>query len=144
MALAQVDLADVIAGNSALASDGTHQVSDLHTVARSNGHEEARHPAGRGSRAIGVCRSRLRGRRSVLGRRASLGALALEQVERRSSELGGIEFLEERLERDDLARRNATIQYRPELLSHRCLAIMRAALRSGEIERRKSATRQLS
>jgi hypothetical protein len=143
MALAQVDLANMIAGNSAFAGDDAHQIADLHAIAGSNGHEKARHAAGRRSGAIALSGSRLRRRRSVLGRRASLGALALEQVKRCCSELRCIELLEERLERDDLTRRNTAIQHRPQLLSHRCLAIMRPALRAGEIERREPSTRQL-
>jgi hypothetical protein len=144
MALSQVDLADVIASNPAFACDHSHQIADLYAIARSDSHEKARHSAGRGPRSIAVGRSRLCGRRSVLGRRASLGALALEEIERGRGKLRGIELLEERLERDDLARRNAAIQHRPELLSHRCLSIMRPAFRAGEIERGEPSTRELS
>jgi hypothetical protein len=144
MALAQIDFADVIAGNSAFAGDGTHQVTDFYAIARSNGHEKARHTTGRSPRPIAICRSRLRRRGSVLSRRAPLSALALEQKKRRGSELRGIELLEQRLQGDDLARRNAAIQHRPQLLSNSRLAIMRAALRAGEIERGEPSTRQLS
>jgi hypothetical protein len=144
MALAQIDLANVIARNSAFASNCTHQIADLHSVARSDSHEKTRHAAGRSPRSIGVRRSRLRGWSSMLGRRTSLSALALEQIKRRGSELRGIELLEERLERDDLARRNTAIHYRPQLLSHRCFAIMRPALGTGEVEGREPSTGQLS
>jgi hypothetical protein len=144
MALAQIDLANVIAWNPAFTGNSTHQIADLHSVARSDGHEQTRHAARRSPGSIGIRRSRLRGWSSMLGRRTSLSALALEQVKRRGSELRGIELLEERLERDDLARRNTAIQYRPQLLSHRCFAIMRPALGTGEVERREPSTGQLS
>jgi hypothetical protein len=144
MALAQVDFADVIAGNSTFAGDRSHQVTDLYTIARSNGHEKARHPAGRGPGSIAISEPWLRGRGRVLGSSASLCALALEQVKRRGSELRSIELLEKRLQRDDLARRNTAIQHRPKLLSNSGLAIMRPALGAGEIERGEASTRQLS
>jgi hypothetical protein len=45
MALAKVDLPDVISGNSSFAGNRAHQVADFHSVACSDGHEEARHSA---------------------------------------------------------------------------------------------------
>jgi hypothetical protein len=133
VALAEIDFADVIASNSAFAGDHAHQIAHLHSVARADSHEKARHAAGGGSGAIALRGSRLRGWRSVLGRRASLGALSLEQVKRRRRQLRGIELLEERLERDDLAWRNTTIQNCPKLLAYYCFAIMGPALGTGEV-----------
>jgi hypothetical protein len=43
VALAQIDLADVIAGNSAFAGNRAYEVADLDTIACSNRHEEAGH-----------------------------------------------------------------------------------------------------
>jgi len=80
MTLAQIDFADVIAWNSTFAGDYTHQITDLHPIARSDSHEKARHPTRCSSGTIAVRRSRLRGWSSVLGHRASLSALALQQV----------------------------------------------------------------
>ena len=62
VALAEVDLSDVIAGNPALAGDRTHQVARLYTVASSNGHEETGHsPGGRRSCAPSDGRARATG-----------------------------------------------------------------------------------
>ena len=143
MALAQVDLSDVIAGNSSFAGDRAHQIADLHTITRSDSHEETRHPARCRLGSIAIRRPRPRDWWSVLGCRAPLGSLALQQVKRGGSELRGVELLEQRLERDDLARRNTARQHRPQLLSHRFLAVMGAALGPAEIERREPSTRQL-
>jgi hypothetical protein len=78
MALAQVDLANVVARNSAFAGNRAHEIADLHAIPRSDGHEETRHPARRGLGSIAVRRSRPRDWGSVLSCRASLGTLALE------------------------------------------------------------------
>src|SRR2546423_1753604 len=74
---------------------------------------------------------------------APLCTLALEQIKGGGGELRRIELLEKRLEGNDLARRNTAIEHRPQLLSHRRLAIMRAAFRPGEIERREASGGQL-
>jgi hypothetical protein len=88
MALAKVDLPDVISGNSSFAGNRAHEVADFHSVACSDGHEEARHSACRSARPVAAFRrSRLRGRSSVFRRRATLSALALEKVERSRSQL---------------------------------------------------------
>jgi hypothetical protein len=144
MALAQVDFANVVARNSAFAGDQAHQIADLHTIARSDSHEKARHPARCGLGTIAIGRSRPRDWRSVLGCRAPLGALALEQVKSGSGELRRVELFEQRLEGDDLAWRNAAVEHRPQLLPYRCLAIMRATLGPSEIERSEPSAGQLS
>jgi hypothetical protein len=88
MALAQVDLANVVSRNPAFAGDRTHQIADLHSVAGSDSHEKARHAACRSSGSIAAFRrSGLRGGSSVLRGRTTLSALALEKVKRRGSEL---------------------------------------------------------
>jgi lipopolysaccharide/colanic/teichoic acid biosynthesis glycosyltransferase len=46
VALAEIDLSNVIAGNASLAGDRTHQVARLDAVARSDRHEETGHSAG--------------------------------------------------------------------------------------------------
>jgi hypothetical protein len=94
MALAKVDLADAVARNSAFARDNAHQIADLHAIPRSNRHEKTRHAAGGSPGSIGIRRSWLCGWSSILSRRTSLGTLALEQIERRGSELRGVELLE--------------------------------------------------
>jgi hypothetical protein len=144
MALAKVDLADVVARNSAFAGDHAHQIADLHAIPRSNRHEKTRHAAGGGPGSIGVRRSWLRGWSSIFGCRTSLGTFALEQIKRGGGELRGVKLLEERLERDDLARRNTAIQHCPQLLSYRCLAIVRPALWACEIQGSEPSTCQLS
>jgi hypothetical protein len=78
MALAQIDLANVIACNSAFARDRAHEIADLHTVARSDGHEKTRHPARYALGPITIRRSCARDRGSVFRRGAPLGTLALE------------------------------------------------------------------
>jgi hypothetical protein len=144
MALTKVDLADVVARNSAFAGDHAHQIADLHAIPRSDRHEETRHAAGGGPGSIAIRRSWLSGWSSILSCRASLGTFALEEKERRGGELRGVELLEERLECDDLARRNTAIQHRPQLLSHHCLPIVSPALGTGEIQGSEPSTRQLS
>jgi hypothetical protein len=143
MALAQVDLANVIARNSAFAGDRAHQIADLHAIACSDGHEKTRHPAGCGLGSITIRRPRLRGGDGVLCCRAPLGTLALEHIKRGGCELRRIKLLQQRLQGNDFTRRNAAVQHRPKLLSHCFLAIMRAALWPAEIERRESSARKL-
>jgi hypothetical protein len=143
VALAEIDLANVIAGNSSFARNRTHKIADLHTIARSDGHEKPRHASCCSMGSIAISRPRLGRGDRVLSCRAPLGPLALEQVKRGSCELRRIEFFEQRLEGDDLAGRNAAVQHCPQLLTHGCLAIMCAALRAGEIERREPSTSEL-
>jgi hypothetical protein len=94
MALAKVDLADAVARNSTFAGDHAHQIADLYAISRSDRHEKTRHAAGGSAGSIGICRSWLRRWSSILSRRTSLGTFALEQIERRGSELRGVELLE--------------------------------------------------
>jgi len=56
MAFAEVDLSNAIARNASLSSYHAHQISDLDAIARTDGHEEARHPApgGLSSRSSGL------------------------------------------------------------------------------------------
>jgi hypothetical protein len=143
MALAQVDLTNVIARNSAFAGNRAHQIPDLHSIACSDGHEKTRHPAGCGLGSITIRRPRLRGRDGVLGCRAPLGTFALEHIERSGCELHRVKLLQQRLQGNDFTRRNAAVQHCPKLLSHCFFAIMRAALWSAEMERRESSTRKL-
>jgi hypothetical protein len=46
VALAEVDLPDVITRNTALTGDHAHQVSGLHAISRADCHEEPRHSSG--------------------------------------------------------------------------------------------------
>jgi hypothetical protein len=46
VALAEVDLPDVITRNAAFTCDHAHEVSGLHAIARPDRHEEPRHSAG--------------------------------------------------------------------------------------------------
>jgi hypothetical protein len=94
MALPQVDLSNSIAGNSSLASDGPHEIADLHTIARSDGHEKACHSARSSGGPITLGRPWPGSRRSVLGSGAPLRSFALENVKRGGSELRGVELLE--------------------------------------------------
>jgi hypothetical protein len=80
VALAKIDLPDVIAGNSAFAGDGAHEIAHLHPIARSDGHEKSCHPTCNRTRSVAIRRPRLRNRRNVLGGHASLRPLALENV----------------------------------------------------------------
>ena len=79
----------------------------------------------------------------IIMRFAPLGAFALEHIERSGCELRRVKLLQQRLQGDDFTRRNAAVQHCPKLLSHCFLAIMRAALRPAEIERRESSARKL-
>src|ERR1700694_2123222 len=143
VALAKVDLANMIARNSAFAGDRAHKIADFHAIACSDSHEKARHPARCRLGPIAIRRPRPGEWGSVLRCRAPLGALALEYVKRSGSELRRVELLEQGLQRDDLARWNTTVQHCPELLSNGCLAIVRTALGASEIQRREAPTRQL-
>jgi hypothetical protein len=99
--LAQVDLADMIARNAAFAGDHPHQVSSLHAIAGANRHEEPRHSTGSTRRCAGtvsLCGPRTRDRNLIRLSLPSLRSLALQQMERRGSQLGGVKFLEQRLE----------------------------------------------
>jgi hypothetical protein len=80
----------------------------------------------------------------MLGGLSALRTLALQKVERSSSDFRGVEFLEQWLERDCLAWRNATAQYGAELLPDHFLTIVGATLWSSEIEWRKASTGELS
>src|SRR6267143_863619 len=142
MAFAEVDLANVIAGNSAFASDRAHQIADLHAIARSDSHEKTCHPARCALGSITIRRSRPRDRDGILGGRAPLGTLALEHIKRGGRELHRIKLLQQGLQGDDLTRRNAPVQHGPQLLSHSFLTIMRAALGPAEVERRATPAGQ--
>src|SRR5258706_16027406 len=141
--LLQIDLSDAISRNSAFSSDDAHQISDLHAVARANGHEEARHPGRPSSRARPIRGLRPRGRRLIHFSQSALCPLALQHVKSGGGELSAIEFLEQRLERDDFACGNSARQHGAQLLPHRFLAIVCAPLGPVKIERGESSARQL-
>ena len=147
MTLAQVDLSDVIAGNSALARDHSHQVSGLHPVASSDGHEESGHSSGRSRRAAWTLTFHwpgARGGRLGCLRLSSLRSLALQHVKRGGSHFCRVEFLEQRLERNDFAWRNALGEHGAKLLANSFFPVVSAALRTEEIHRTKSSACQLS
>jgi hypothetical protein len=133
--LLQIDLSDAISGNSALAGDDAHEISDLDAVARANRHEETRHPRGCTSRARTISRLWPSGRRLIRLGQSSLSPLALQHVKSGGGELSPVVFPEQGLERDDFARGNSARQHGAQLLSYRLLAIVRASLGSVKIER---------
>src|SRR4051812_2817955 len=94
------------------------------------------------SLAKGLARLRRRSRIS-LGC-ASLRPLALEQSERRGSQLRGVEFTEQRLERNHFAWRNALRQNGAQLFTDSLIAVTRASFRTVEVERSQSSTGQFS
>src|SRR6266496_2753393 len=98
MALAQIDLSDPVSWNAAFTSNHAHEIADLHAVACTNGHEEARHPVGRPARALSIRRSGPGGRRLIGFRHATLGSFALQKIECSGRELRSVELPEQRLE----------------------------------------------
>ena len=129
MTLTQIDLADVITRDSALSGDRSHEISDFYAIPCSDGHEKPDHSGGRvgtsGSGAFTISHgSWTRGRRLIRFGLTALRSLAFENVEGRRSELSPIEFLEQRLERDDLACGNSAREHGAQLLPHSFLAIV--------------------
>jgi hypothetical protein len=136
--LAQVDLADAITRNAAFAGDHPHQVSSLHAVASSNRHKEPRHPTGGTGGCAGTVSLRRPGtcdRNLVRLGLPSLRSLALQQMERRGSQLGGVKFLEQRLERNDLARGDSLCEDGPQFLPHGLFAVVGASFGAMKSER---------
>jgi hypothetical protein len=146
MALAKVDFADVITGNPAFARDRAHEITYLYTVASSNSHEEPRHSRGGTGPAarFSIGRPAASNGCGVLRGLSTLRALALEEMQRRGRNFSRIELLEQRLERDGLARGNTAAQYRTKLLTHKLLSIVSPPFRTGEVQRGEAAARQLS
>ena len=95
------------------------------------------------ARALAIRRPRPRGRRLIRIGLASLSPLALQYVKSGGGELSPVEFLEQRLERDDLAGGNSAREHRAQLLAHRFLAIVSASLGPVKIQRGESSARQL-
>jgi hypothetical protein len=96
MTLTQVDLPDMIRGNSPFASNYPHQIADFHAVAGSDSHEETRHSAA--VRAGTFRRPRASSCWWIRLSHAPLRPLALQQVERGRGELEGVELFEQRLQ----------------------------------------------
>jgi hypothetical protein len=81
VALLQIDLSDLISGNSAFSGNHAHEIADLHSVARADRHEEAGHSCRRtsaGSRSLAFGGSRLCGGRWIRFGRTPLRPLALQ------------------------------------------------------------------
>jgi hypothetical protein len=98
MTLAEVDLPDMIRGNSPFAGNYAHQIADLHAVAGADCHKETRHSAAVSARTLALRRPwTSSGWRIRLGH-APLCSLALEQVEGGRGELEGVELFEQRLQ----------------------------------------------
>ena len=101
VALAEVDLSDVITRNAAFTGDHAHQVSSLHAVARSDCHEEPSHPAGSAGRwpgTVSIRRPCARNRKLTRLGFTPLCSLALQHMERGCSQLRRVVFLQQRLE----------------------------------------------
>jgi hypothetical protein len=96
VAFSEIDLSHVIARNSAFTGDRAHQVADLHAIASADGHEEADHSIGTATSSglVAIRRPDARDRRCVFGCLASLGALALEELQRGSCDFSGVKFFE--------------------------------------------------
>jgi hypothetical protein len=98
VAFAQIDLADVISRDSALASDRAHEISDFHAVACADRHEKPDH-SGCGVSTTNSGALAFHGwfcTRSCCLIRFGLPALSpltLENVEGGRGELGAVEFL---------------------------------------------------
>jgi hypothetical protein len=90
VALAQIDLSDPISWNSAFTCDHAHEIADLHAVARTHGHEEARHSPGRPARALSVRRPRPSGRGLISLRHATLRSFALQKLQSSGRELSSV------------------------------------------------------
>jgi hypothetical protein len=101
--LSQVDLPNALSRHSRLAGNGSDQVAGPHAVATTRSHEYAC-PATRG---------RCRDGRSGRSRRANdLGRpRALEKAKRSRSHLDAVVLIEERLQREELVRRNAAREH---------------------------------
>ena len=108
VALAKIDFPDVIGRNSAVARNRAHQIARLDAIASANGEEKPRHSASFPFvPVLGSC-PRRRGR--IFRCRAALSALALEDVQRGSSELGTVKLVEQRLQGYKLTRWNTLRQ----------------------------------
>src|SRR3982751_185302 len=88
--------------------------------------------------------SRLGRRSGIRLRGASLRTLSLEQPQRRGSQLGGVEFTEQGLERNHFARRYTLRQYRAQLFTHGFVAVACSSLRTVEVKRGEPSTGELS
>jgi hypothetical protein len=144
VALLQVDFSDAIAGNSTLAGDNPHDISDLHSIPRADCHKEPDHSgsgAGSGARPLTIGRPGLRSGGLMRFGLSALGTLAFQYIERGSSKLRPVEFLEQWLERDDLASGESAREDGTQLLAYCFLAIVRAPLGAVEIERGESSAR---
>jgi hypothetical protein len=75
--LLQIDLSNAVSGNSALPGDDAHEISDLHSVARPNRHEETRHSSGTSSRSRTISRLWPSGSRLICLGQSPLSPLAL-------------------------------------------------------------------
>ena len=65
-------------------------------------------------------------------------------MKRRRGHFRGVKFLEQRLQRNDLAGRNSVSEHGAQLLKDGFIAVMRTALGTKESHRRESSARQLS
>jgi hypothetical protein len=95
MALTEIDLSNVIGGNSALTSDRRHEIAGLGAVASADGHEEPGHSARTCGTGPGCLRrSRASHRRLVCLSHSSLRSFPLEHVESRGGQFYRVKLLE--------------------------------------------------
>jgi hypothetical protein len=95
MALAQIDLSNVIARDAAFASDRAHEIANFYSITGADRHEEACHSwCGSASAAPStIARSGASNRRRVLRCLSTLRALALEEMQSGSGNFGCVELL---------------------------------------------------